>query len=247
MKNRYFNTHFWDDNYIVGLSPTEKLLFIYLFTNPLTNIGGIYEIGMSRISFDTGLTKEAILKALKGFQISKKCFYNEGWIILPNFIKHQTPNTNIIKGIEDIFSKIPANVITSDIYDSIEKALKGFERLSNALNYLNLIKLNLNLDLIEMPEKIQAETTKIKFIKPSITEIENYAFSIDFKIDGEKFFNYYESQGWLIGKNPMKNWKAAVVTWKKNNINRNGKTTITTVPTNWDEENQKLREMGFIK
>ena len=34
-------------------------------------------------------------------------------------------------------------------------------------------------------------------------------------IDAEAFVAFYESKGWLIGKNPMKNWKSAVITWEK--------------------------------
>ena len=36
------------------------------------------------------------------------------------------------------------------------------------------------------------------------------------KIEAEKFFNYYESNGWKVGKNPMKNWKAAANNWITN-------------------------------
>ena len=42
MKQRYINTKFWDDNYVIQLDPSEKLMFIYFITNPLTNICGIY-------------------------------------------------------------------------------------------------------------------------------------------------------------------------------------------------------------
>ena len=41
-KHRYIKTKFWDDSYIIELNPHEKLLFLYLITNPLTNIAGVY-------------------------------------------------------------------------------------------------------------------------------------------------------------------------------------------------------------
>ena len=50
---------------------------------------------------------------------------------------------------------------------------------------------------------------------PTPTEIAEYAKSINFALDGQKFYDYYESVGWVVGKNkPMKNWQAAVRTWK---------------------------------
>lgn len=59
------------------------------------------------------------------------------------------------------------------------------------------------------------------FIKPSIVEIKTYMTEIGMSDISEKWFDYYESNGWLVGKNKMKNWKAAVRTWKNNNLSNN--------------------------
>ena len=63
------------------------------------------------------------------------------------------------------------------------------------------------------------------FIKPSIVEIKTYMTEIGMADVSEKWFDYYESNGWLVGKNKMKNWRAAVRTWKNNNL-----LTNTTTP-----------------
>ena len=63
-KLRSINTHFWDDNYIVELDPIEKLMFLYLITNPLTTIAGAYELPLRRIAFDTGIDREMVVKIL---------------------------------------------------------------------------------------------------------------------------------------------------------------------------------------
>ena len=56
-----------------------------------------------------------------------------------------------------------------------------------------------------------------KFIKPTPQEVSEYARSIDFVLDGEHFCAHYEARGWKYGAGrPMKDWKSAVVTWKKN-------------------------------
>lgn len=52
--------------------------------------------------------------------------------------------------------------------------------------------------------------------RPTPEEVTTYAFFIGFKLNGEHFCDYYESKGWLVGKAPMKDWKAAVRTWKHN-------------------------------
>ena len=47
-------------------------------------------------------------------------------------------------------------------------------------------------------------------------EVEDYASSIDYQINGQSFIDYYETNGWMRGKNKIKCWKACVRTWKAN-------------------------------
>ncbi len=61
-----------------------------------------------------------------------------------------------------------------------------------------------------------------RFIAPTIEEIKNYCKVRNNDIDAEAFYNFYESKGWYVGKNKMKNWKCAIITWeksRKNNFN----------------------------
>jgi hypothetical protein len=57
-----------------------------------------------------------------------------------------------------------------------------------------------------------------KFAKPTIEEVKNYCTERKNKIDPSKFLNYYESNGWKVGRNPMKNWKAAIRTWEQTQL-----------------------------
>jgi hypothetical protein len=57
---------------------------------------------------------------------------------------------------------------------------------------------------------------KKKFKKPSIEEIEEYCQERENNVDSNKFFDHYESNGWMVGRNKMKNWQASVRTWEKN-------------------------------
>ena len=75
------------------------------------------------------------------------------------------------------------------------------------------------------------------FVKPSIVEIKTYMIEIGMTDVSEKWFDYYESNGWLVGKNKMKNWKAAVRTWKNNNLSNN-----TTTPQVINRKIFNLRE-----
>lgn len=59
--------------------------------------------------------------------------------------------------------------------------------------------------------------TQTKFIKPTIEEIEQYAAEKNLTVDANRFFDFYESKGWFVGKSPMKDWRAALRNWAKNN------------------------------
>lgn len=62
------------------------------------------------------------------------------------------------------------------------------------------------------------------FQKPTPQEVNEYAVRIDFVLDGEAFCDYYEARGWQYKKGqPMKDWKAAVRTWRKNGFIGNTK------------------------
>lgn len=53
------------------------------------------------------------------------------------------------------------------------------------------------------------------FIKPTVEEIQKYCESRKNHVDAESFYDFYESKGWVVGKSPMKDWKAAVRTWER--------------------------------
>lgn len=55
---------------------------------------------------------------------------------------------------------------------------------------------------------------KPAFSKPSIEEIKEYINEKNYSVNPVKFFNYYESNGWKVGKNPMKCWKSAISNWQ---------------------------------
>jgi hypothetical protein len=67
---------------------------------------------------------------------------------------------------------------------------------------------------------------KTKFIRPTISEVNDYAKEIGFlTLDAGYFIDHYESNGWLVGKNKMQDWKAAIRTWKRNEGKYNIKTS----------------------
>lgn len=68
-------------------------------------------------------------------------------------------------------------------------------------------------------EPPKTKTTRKKFIKPTIEEISAYCAERNNNIDSQQFYDYYEANGWRVGKNPMKDWKACIRTWERNSFN----------------------------
>lgn len=72
-----------------------------------------------------------------------------------------------------------------------------------------------NIDL----DNLENKKEYIRFIKPSLDEVKAYCAERNKGVDAEKWYNYYSANGWKVGKNPMKDWKAAVRTWERGDNN----------------------------
>lgn len=99
--------------------------------------------------------------------------------------------------------------------------------------------------LITNNKQLTKEKAK-RFKKPSLLEVQNYIIEKTYQVDAESFINFYESNGWKVGKNPMKNWKAALTTWQKrngaNNNENNQRTNQSSRKPSLAERLQKNRE-----
>ncbi len=73
---------------------------------------------------------------------------------------------------------------------------------------------------IKEKKKDLPETKERVFKKPSVEEISYYCQERKNNINPEQFYDYYEANGWKINRNPMKDWKATVRNWERNEFNR---------------------------
>ena len=81
---------------------------------------------------------------------------------------------------------------------------------------------NDNENVVIVPTAQQPPQRKTaKFVKPTIEEIRAYTTAKHYTFDAEAFFAYYESNGWKVGRNPMKDWRMACTTWQKKQNERN--------------------------
>ena len=127
-KLRSINTVIWSDPWFELLKPSAKLLFIYLVTNEKTNMLGVYEISLRKVSFETGISETDIDKFLKEFELNKKIRYAENRVLLLNFLKHQNYNFNMMKSAIRTYNELPKSLKVINL-ESIEESKQGFETL----------------------------------------------------------------------------------------------------------------------
>jgi len=75
--------------------------------------------------------------------------------------------------------------------------------------------------------------TSVRFTPPSVEEVADYCRERGNSVDPQTFVDFYESKGWMIGKNKMKDWKSAVRTWERN---RSGSKVQVKVPDFIDKQ-----------
>ena len=74
---------------------------------------------------------------------------------------------------------------------------------------------NVNVNVNVNENDLKENTKRKVFTKPTAEEVKAYCVERKNNVNADKFIDFYESKGWLIGKNPMKDWKACVRTWEK--------------------------------
>lgn len=206
MKTRIIQTRFWEDSFVYRLNPNAKLLFLYFLTNKRVELTGAYELPLPFISVETLLTNTEVNQSLS--ELYPKIQYVDGYVVILNHKKYQDYSKGNEKqkgAYEREFEKLP---------DKVKSLLNGGIELVG-----NQLVTSSELDIIYKTEnrnkKVESRKSEI-FKKPKIEEIEAYCLERKNKVEPQKFLSYYESNGWKVGKNPMKNWKAAVRTWEQN-------------------------------
>lgn len=136
---RFVNTQVWKDPWFVELRLTEQHLWLYLLTNPQTNMLGVYELSLREMAFDTSIDKDEVIRIFQQrFEPDGKAYYAEGWVVMKNWLKHQTPNPNQLTAMVNKFNALPLflrEVLldeNDDLYLDLIEKLEAFPSLSKA-------------------------------------------------------------------------------------------------------------------
>jgi hypothetical protein len=198
----------WTDSWFSDLSINGKLVFLFLVDN--CDNAGFYEINKKFMLFLLGMDETQLKDALTEIKTNKKCYVlsvNKKRIWLYNYLKHQkklplNPKNNAHK---QVIMKLEESVENSELFPKCNEIRK-------------LIPVNENKIPTHKPKRKARET----FTKPSIDDLRIFMVEkgcdYDYaKRESEKFWNFYESKNWKVGKEKMSVWKSACTNWIKNN------------------------------
>ena len=141
--------------------------------------------------------------------------------------------------IQNFIGKGSTEADRQRLYDRRISDERKQKKLTQSRNLEEILKKSTPEIEIELEKDIEIEkeihssakstTTKRKrFEKPTLSEIKEYCIERNNNVDAQHFYDYYESNGWKVGKNSMKNWQAAVRTWEKNSYTNTTKQTKKT-------------------
>jgi hypothetical protein len=202
MAKRHTDTIQFDQQWFQTLHPTHKCFWFYICAK--CNHAGIWDVNLPLAKFsidpngDTGVEFDKLLEIFNGrivdlgkdkWYLPKYVLFHHGEILYPNNNFH----ISIIKSLEKhylIDEDKDGNYIVRTMPNSSAKP------------------------------KPRANTPAKRFKSPDIEECIAYFKEKKFKNakeEAEKFWNFYESKGWMVGKNKMKNWHSAATNWNKSN------------------------------
>lgn len=84
-----------------------------------------------------------------------------------------------------------------------------------------------NIKNIKEKDNTKVLSKKKKFAPPTVDEVKQYCLERNNTVNAESFVDFYESKGWMVGKNKMTSWKAAVRTWERANNKSNSSNRVS--------------------
>lgn len=199
-----------ENNYVViqgwminNLNLKGNELIIYAIIFGFSQIEGqLFNGSLQYLADWTNSTKQGVSKNLKSLVDKGLIVKNDKYINGVKFCEYYTTKFN------EVLNKVEEGMQQS-LIPPVQQSLTN------------------NIDLDNTNDN---STNNNRFKKPTLEEVKQYCLERNNKIDPEYFIDHYNSNGWKVGKNPMKDWKATIRTWEKRREENNKNGTSTKQP-----------------
>ena len=155
---RHIHINYWQDGFVLDLTPEEKYFYIYLMTNSKTSQCGIYELHRRIIETETGYNRETVEKLLNRFGEYEKIVYCEETqeIFLKNWIKH---NKVVSPKVKKCIEKELSNIKSKEL---INLFLNECDRYGYSIDTSN-INFDMGIDRVSIPTPIVDDTLEYDY------------------------------------------------------------------------------------
>jgi len=197
MANRFTDSGKWSDPWFRRLPVKYKAFWLYILDN--CDHAGIWKVDFELAEFsikETFPEEETISVFADRIKV-----INSKWFI-KKFVLFQ-------QKVDSLDSLNPNNICHLSIMKILqsEGIISPFEAPSEGLGR--------GQGIVKVRYSKVNNGGNNKFKKPNVKEVSTYCKDRGGKIDPEAFIDFYEAKNWMIGKNKMKDWRAAVRTWEK--------------------------------
>ena len=203
MAKRFTDTNKWSKSWFMDLSTMDKLLWIYILDT--CDHAGIWEANWKLVNFMTGLTLSGLPESF-----NKQVTPLDGKrYFIRDFVEFQygilNDNNNAHRSVLNVLQKY--NIKTLPPNEPLNSPSQGAQ------------------DKDKDKDKVKDKDIRVKskiFKPPTLDEVREYFEEKKYNnpvTESEKFWNFYESKGWMVGKNKMKKWHSSASNWNKRDRN----------------------------
>jgi hypothetical protein len=188
-----------DDVKMLQLTDYEFRMFIYLmcYASEVNSLSGEFQITFKSLSIRFHQRFNLFSRAIETFQRLGLVTINEGgFLTITNWSKRQFKS-------DDSYARV-----------------KKFREVSPKRNVSVTVNETVPDTDTDTDNRIKKETRA--FVVPTIDEVSLYCIERGKGINPQAWMDHYTSNGWMVGKNKMKDWKASIRTWEQRGENRHG-------------------------
>jgi hypothetical protein len=212
MAKRFIDTDLFKKRFVRGLRGPYKLLWVYLFCE--CDNAGIWEVDVQAAELYCG-HKFNLDEIKKAFGEKIHFFNDDGKAFIPDFIEFQYGEVSLDSknpALKSVISKLSK-------YQLFEVLNKGATKPQNS-PFLGAKDMDKDKEMDKDKGGTGEKTKGARFVPPTLAEVAAYCKERGNTVDPQQFIDYYTARGWKYkGGLVMKDWKAALRYWERNEIN----------------------------
>lgn len=210
---------FWTDTKVVDeFTPEDRYFYLYLFTNPHTNLCGCYEISIKQVANEIGYsadTAESLLIRFEKVHNVIRYSMETKEVLLLNWHKYNwTASDKFRVAVSAEIERVKDGSFKAYLVD----VLDGADTVSIPYPYgMDTSNANANTNTVTVNNTSGKKIEKRgkRFTPPTLEEVAGYCFDRGNNIDPQAFIDYYASQKWRKANGrQVADWKACVRTWE---------------------------------